>query len=347
MPSSASTSAAPTAPAAPAKADSGPQPAAAREPAASSSGFDVTVRQLRWEADGVVSLQLDRAGGGPLPPWEPGAHVDLVLPTGIQRQYSLCGPTGEESSYRIGVRRERASRGGSEYLHAFLRPGQRLRLKGPRSNFAFRPAASYVFVAGGIGITPILPMIRQAESEGTPWRLLYGGRTAASMPFLDELRHYGSRVSLYPADTVGRMPLDSLFAEVEPGAKVYACGPASLLSALDEAVAHWPQDTLHIERFKARPKAPADDKPVDVECRASGTTVAVPAGRSILDGLEDAGIRVPASCRSGLCGSCETTVLEGVPDHRDEILSADEREAGDRMFVCVSRACTPRLVLDL
>ncbi|NLU70591.1 PDR/VanB family oxidoreductase [Streptomyces sp. HNM0574] len=318
-------------------------PATASTPA---DALDVTVRQLRWEADGVVSLQLD--GDGPLPPWEPGAHVDLVLPTGIQRQYSLCGPTDEGAPYRIGVRRERAGRGGSEYVHAFLRPGQRLRLKGPRSNFGFRPATSYVFVAGGIGITPILPMIRRAEAWGTPWRLLYGGRTAASMPFLDELRPYGSRVSLYPADTVGRMPLSSLFAGVEPGAKIYACGPAALLNALDDAVAHWPRDTLHVERFKAhRPQAPADDKPVDVVCETSGTTVTVPAGRSILDGLEDAGIRVPASCRSGLCGSCATTVLEGEPDHRDEILTPDERAAGDRMFVCVSRARTPRLVLGL
>ncbi|MCK7621724.1 PDR/VanB family oxidoreductase [Streptomyces sp. RS10V-4] len=342
MPSSAATPAAPT------QSASGRQPAADREHGAPSSGFDVTVRQLRWEADGVVSLQLAKAGGGPLPPWEPGAHVDLVLPTGIQRQYSLCGPTGDVASYRIGVRRERAGRGGSEYVHAFLRPGQRLHLKGPRNNFGFRPAASYVFVAGGIGITPILPMIRQAETQGTPWRLLYGGHTAASMPFLDELRHYGSRVGLYPADTVGRAPLGSLFAQVEPGAKIYACGPAPLLSALGEAVAHWPRDTLHVERFTARrPRTPADDKPVDVVCRASGRTVAVPAGRSILDGLEEAGIRVPASCRSGLCGSCETTVLEGVPDHRDEILSAEERDVGDRMFVCVSRARTPRLVLGL
>ncbi|MEU2210056.1 PDR/VanB family oxidoreductase [Streptomyces hygroscopicus] len=317
-------------------------------PSSVSAGFEVTVRQLRWEADGVLSLQLQKAAGGPLPPWEPGAHVDLVLPTGIQRQYSLCGPLGERSHYRLGVRRERASRGGSEYVHAFLRPGQRLYLKGPRSNFAFQPAASYVFVAGGIGITPILPMIRQAESWGRPWRLLYAGHTAASMPFLDELRTYGSRVSLHPADTVGRIPLASYFAQVKPGVKVYACGPAPLLAALEDAVGHWPPDTLHVERFKARPQGSAEeDKPVEVVCRASGRTVTVPAGRSVLDAVEEAGIPVPASCRSGLCGSCETAVLDGVPDHRDEILSTDERAANDRMFVCVSRARTPRLVLDL
>lgn len=304
----------------------------------------VTVRQLRWEADSVVSLQL---AGEQLPAWEPGAHVDLMLPTGIERQYSLCGPIGERSYYQIGVRRERASRGGSEYVHAFLRPGQQLRLKGPRNNFGFRRSGSYLFIAGGIGITPLLPMIRQAEAWGADWTLLYGGHTAASMPFTDELRQYGSRVRLFPSDATGRIPVGELFAEVRPGMKIYACGPAGLISDLTAAVSHWPADALHVERFKSAPRQPAEDKTVEVVCAASGKALTVPPGRSILTAAEDAGIQVPASCRSGLCGSCETAVLEGVPDHRDEILSDTDRAAGDRMFVCVSRSLTPRLVLDL
>ncbi|MDV3127428.1 PDR/VanB family oxidoreductase [Mycobacterium sp. 21AC1] len=313
-----------------------------------ATGVDVAVRQLRWEADGVVSVQLQACAGGLLPSWKPGAHIDLVLPTGIQRQYSLCGPVGERSYYQIGVRRERASRGGSEYVHAFLRPGQRLRLVGPRNTFELERATSYLFVAGGIGITPILPMIRQVESWGLDWQLLYGGRTAASMPFLDELRQYGRRVRFHPSDASGRIPLGEYFATVRTGVKIYACGPATLLTALQDAASHWPPESVHLERFKPRSRtSPADDKPVEVECAASGTTVTVAEGQSILTAVEDAGVNVASSCRSGICGACETRVLDGVPDHRDDILSENERAANDRMFICVSRAQTSRLVLDI
>ncbi len=313
-----------------------------------ADAIGVAVRQLRWEADGVVSVQLQPRTGGLLPAWEPGAHIDLVLPTGIQRQYSLCGPVGERSYYRIGVRRERTSRGGSEYVHAFLRPGQQLTVAGVRNTFQLQRATSYVFVAGGIGITPILPMIRQADSWGLDWKLLYGGHTAASMPFLDELREYGSRVSFHPSDADGRIPLTEHFAQVRPGVKIYACGPSTLLSALQDAVAHWPAESLHLERFKPRERAPStEDKPVEVVCAASGKTVNVQAGQSILTALDGAGVNVQSSCRSGICGACETAVIDGVPDHRDDILSESERAANDRMFVCVSRAQTPRLVLDV
>lgn len=313
-----------------------------------ANGIGVAVRQLRWEADGVVSVQLQPRSGELLPAWEPGAHIDLLLPTGIERQYSLCGPVGERSYYRIGVRRERTSRGGSEYVHAFLRPGQQLTVAALRNTFELHRAGSYVFVAGGIGITPILPMIRQAESWGLDWKLLYGGHTATSMPFSDELREYGKRVSFYASDADGRIPLDEHFAQVRPGTKIYACGPPALLSALQDATAHWPTDSLRLERFTPRKRAPAvDDKPVEVVCAASGKTVDVEAGQSILGALEDAGVNVPSSCRSGICGACETAVVEGVPDHRDDILSEPERAANDRMFICVSRARTPRLVLDV
>ncbi|OMC38770.1 ferredoxin [Mycobacterium sp. GA-1841] len=313
-----------------------------------ADGIGVAVRQLRWEAEGVVSVLLQPCSDELLPAWEPGAHIDLVLPTGIQRQYSLCGPVGERSYYRIGVRRERTSRGGSEYVHAFLRPGQQLRVAGVRNTFRLQRADSYVFVAGGIGITAILPMIRQAESWGLDWKLLYGGHTAASMPFLDDVRKFGPRVSFYPSDAGGRIPLGEYFADVQPGVKIYACGPAALLSALQDSVAHWPADSLHLERFKPRERARSTgDKPVEVVCAASGATVNVEAGQSILAALDGAGINVPSSCRSGVCGSCETAVVDGEPDHRDDILSASERAANDRMYICVSRAKTPRLVLDV
>ncbi|BBY53441.1 putative oxidoreductase [Mycolicibacillus koreensis] len=310
--------------------------------------IDVAVRQLRWEADGVISVQLQACPDGPLPSWEPGAHIDLTLPTGIQRQYSLCGPVGERGYYRIGVRRERASRGGSEYVHAFLRPGQRLTMSGPRNTFQLRHAPSYTFVAGGIGITPILPMIHRVDSWGADWRLLYGGHTAASMPFVHELRQYDSRVRFYPADANARIPLTEHFIEIRDGMQIYACGPAALLTALVDSVAHWPPESVHLERFKPRATSPSvQNEPVEVACAASKQTVTVAADQTILAALHDAGIDVASSCRSGVCGACETRVVDGIPDHRDDILSESQRADNDRMYVCVSRARTPRLVLDL
>ncbi|GAA1948060.1 PDR/VanB family oxidoreductase [Amycolatopsis minnesotensis] len=316
-------------------------------PGAKITELSMVVRQLRWEAAGVVSVELCAPDGGELPPWRPGAHIELVLPTGIARQYSLCGTPEDRSCFRIGVLRERASRGGSEYVHAFLRPGQPVRVRGPRDNFQFGPAEAYLFVAGGIGITPILPMVRQAAAEGVPWQLLYGGRGAASMAFLDELRHYRDQVRLYPKDQGGRIPLGDWFDRPRPGTAVYACGPESLLTAVEEAAAHWGPGTVHGERFKARAKPVLPNAEIEVVCARSERTVTVPAERSVLSALEDGGLPVAGSCREGICGTCEVRVLDGVPEHRDDILSEDDRAAGDRMFPCVSRACGGRLVLDV
>ncbi|GHF68778.1 ferredoxin-NADP reductase [Amycolatopsis bartoniae] len=309
--------------------------------------LDTIVRQLRWEAAGVVSVELADPRGGPLPPWRPGAHIELVLPTGIARQYSLCGSPEDRSCYRIGVLRERASRGGSEYVHAFLRPGQPVRVRAPRDNFGFSRAAAHLFVAGGIGITPILPMVHQAAEWGVPWHLLYGGRRAASMAFLDELRPYGDHVSVYPEDEAGLIPLDEWLGQPREDTDVYACGPEPLLTAVEKACAHWRPGALHLERFRPRPKPPRPDTAVEVVCARSNRTVTVPPDRSILGALQDAGLPVAGSCREGVCGTCETRVLEGVPEHRDDILSEQDRAAGDRMYLCVSRAVSPRLVLDV
>ena len=307
----------------------------------------VMVRQLRWEADGVVSVELARPDSAELPPWQPGAHIELGLPTGITRQYSLCGSPENLSSYRIGVRRERTSRGGSEYVHAFLRPGQPVRVRGPKDNFGFRREPAYLFLAGGIGITPILPMVRQAVEWGAPWQLVYGGRTADSMAFLGELARYQDQVWLYPEDRGERIPLPKWLAEPLPETAIYACGPEPLLTAIEDGAAHWPAGSVRMERFRPRPKPARPETEVEVVCARSNRTVTVPAGRSILSALEDEGLPVAGSCREGVCGTCETRVLEGEPDHRDDILTAQERATGDRMFICVSRARGPRLVLDV
>ncbi|MFE0026929.1 PDR/VanB family oxidoreductase [Amycolatopsis sp. NPDC059021] len=311
------------------------------------TGLAMVVRQLRWEAIGVVSVELCAADGRELPPWRPGAHLELVLPTGISRQYSLCGSPGDRSCYRIGVLRERNSRGGSEYVHAFLRPGQPVRVRGPRDNFGFGPAAAYLFVAGGIGITPILPMVAEAEAGGVPWQLVYGGRAADSMAFLGELRPYGDRVRLYPGDRAGRIPLGEWLGRPRPGTEIYVCGPERLLTAVEEGAAHWGPDVVHAERFKARPKPARPNTAIEVRCARSDRTVTVPADRSVLGVLEEEGLPVTGSCREGICGICETRVLDGEPDHRDDILSGDDRVSGDVMYPCVSRALGQRLVLDL
>ncbi|MFG2097465.1 PDR/VanB family oxidoreductase [Streptomyces sp. NPDC048612] len=305
------------------------------------------VRQLRWEAAGVVSVELSSPDGAELPPWRPGAHVELVLPTSIVRQYSLCGSPQDRVCYRIGVLRERASRAGSEYVHAFLRPGQPVRVRGPLDNFGFTQEKAYLFIAGGIGITPILPMVGQAAAWGTPWQLLYGGRSADSMAFLGELRDHPDNVRLYPEDRAGRIPLHEWLDRPRPDTTVYACGPEPLLTAVENGAAHWGPGAVRLERFRPRPKAARVDTEVEVVCARSNRTVTVPAGRSILSGLADAGLPVTGSCREGVCGTCETRVLDGEPDHRDDILTADDRAAGDRMYLCVSRARGGRLVLDV
>lgn len=311
--------------------------------------MELLVKQMTWEADGVLSLSLTHPDGKPLPEWSPGAHIDLTLRGSIVRQYSLCGDPADESSYRVAVLREQAALGGSEYVHEGLRPGHRIDVVGPRNNFAFLPADRYVFIAGGIGITPILAMVRIAEARGADWELWYGGRRRDSMAFVDELSAFGERVHVVPEDEHGRLDLDTILAVPEAGTQVYCCGPEPLLAAVEGRTAGWPEGILQVERFKKKvvESGPDGDQPVTVECSRSGRSVEVPAHCSVLDALESAGISVPSSCRDGICGSCETRVLDGTPDHRDSLLSAAEQAKGTSLMVCVSRSRTPRLVLDL
>ncbi len=249
-------------------------------------------------------------------------------------------------------------------------------MTGPRNNFPLAQADRYLFIAGGIGITPILPMLAEASRRGRPWHLLYGGRRRASMAFLDELAAWPGQVTVRPEDEFGLLDLDTPLGSPQPGAAVYCCGPEPLLRAAEERCAAWPAGTLHLERFRpagppaASPPAgrsapgragragcpaapepvapgPSADAPFEVELAASGRVVEVPSGTSILAALRGAGVEVLSSCEEGTCGTCETGVLAGVPDHRDCVLDPAERDACDLMMICVSRARTPRLVLDL
>ncbi|MFD3688711.1 PDR/VanB family oxidoreductase [Nocardiopsis sp. NPDC058631] len=314
-----------------------------------AAAMPLRVSRKAAEADGVVTLTLTRADGGRLPDWAPGAHVDLVLPHGPTRQYSLCGDRWDARSYRVAVLREPAGRGGSSFVHDHLREGDLVGLGGPRNNFPLAPAREYHFVAGGIGITPLLPMITQADRLGVPWRLLYGGRTRSSMAFADELsRSHGDRVSVVPEDEYGRPDLRGWLPEPSPEAKVYACGPAGLLTGVRDTCARWPAGRVRTERFVAAAGANgAGGRGFDVELRRSGTTLTVGPDKSLLQVLAEAGVPVLSSCRQGLCGTCEVAVLDGLPEHRDSILDEADRAAGDCMFACVSRSRSERLVLDL
>jgi ferredoxin-NADP reductase len=254
----------------------------------------------------------------------------------------------ETTAYRRGVLRDPDGRGSSRFVHDRLRAGDTVRVRGPRNNFPLVDSPRYLFVAGGIGITPVLAMIRAAETGGAHWELVYGGRRRASMAFLDELAQYGDRVSVRPQDETGLLDLDTLLGTPRPDTLVYCCGPEPLLAAVEQRCAGWPRGALHVERFAPRPQTePVRTEAFEVVLQRSELTLTVPPDRSILSVVEEAGVGVLSSCAEGTCGTCETAVVEGVPDHRDSVLDPEEREADDCMMICVSRSRGPRLVLDL
>lgn len=297
----------------------------------------------------VVLLEFRDPQGRDLPSWDPGAHVDLLLPGDMVRQYSLCGDPSDRKAWQVAVLREPEGRGGSVYLHDVLAEGSVLDARGPRNNFPLEPTDSYLFIAGGIGVTPLLPMIQAVHARGARWELVYGGRTRASMSFVDQLeRRYGDRVIVRPQDEFGLLDLDGLLGTVRPDTAVYCCGPEPLLQAVETACEPWPSGALHVERFAPKElEEPALAVSFEVELEQSGLTLTVPPGKSIMQVLEENGVEVVSSCQEGTCGACETVVLSGTPEHRDSLLTPAEREANETMMVCVSRSLTPRLVLDL
>lgn len=305
------------------------------------------VASRRMVAEDVVLLELVAADGQPLPAWTPGAHIDIAIGAAeTYRQYSLCGDPRDPSRYWIAVLRETDGRGGSAAIHATCVPGAALSSRPPRNNFALADAPHVVFVAGGIGITPFLPMIAALERAGRSWELHYAGRSRASMAFAEELaRWHGGRIVLYPAAEGPRLNLDVLFDSVLPSDAVYACGPSRLLAEV-EALGAERGMRPRLERFAA-PDDPArdwrEDTAFEVELARTGITLTIAPGQSILAAAEEAGADVFGSCREGVCGTCETRVLSGTPEHRDYVL--DGADTGT-MMICVSRAACARLVLD-
>lgn len=280
--------------------------------------------------------------------WTPGSHIDVLLPDGDARQYSLAGSPTDERRWVIGVLVEREGRGGSLWISENAVPGAQLTVSVPRNHFEYASARHrLVFIAGGIGITPLMPMIAQADAEGADWELHYIGRALEHMAFLKELASHGDRVHLYPRDTSPRPDIDEIVLRGAP-VHVYCCGPEVLMEAVEDLGRLHDDVDAHVERFVPRPVGPDRGfDEFDVVFDYSGIEAHVGPEQSILQVAEEAGIEVPTSCREGTCGTCETPLMSGTVIHLDSVLSDAEREASKTMMICISRANCPRLVLDL
>ena len=312
----------------------------------------LVVERVDPVAEGIVRLRLVAPDGQPLPRWNPGSHIDVECgDPDLSRQYSLCSDPAERDALEIAVLRETESRGGSAWVHANVKPGDRVRVRGPRNHFRLDEEADrLIFIAGGIGITPISAMARRARSLGLDYTLHYSGRRRATMAFLDELAAlHGDRLEVYASDEGTRNDFARLLAMPEPGTQVYACGPVRMLEALEAACAHWPEDALHVEHFVSTigKLDPTKEHAFEVELKDSGITLQVNADQTVLDALRAANIDIQSDCEEGLCGSCEVRVLSGEVDHRDVVLTRAEREANTKMMTCCSRACGKKLVIEL
>lgn len=310
----------------------------------------LVARSVRQEADGVRSFRFERPCGSPLDPWSPGAHLEFTLPSGVVRHYSLCGDPEDRSGYVVAVLEQSDGRGGSLEFHEHVTPGAVLSVRGPRNHFPLVEADSYLFIAGGIGITPILPMVRAVAKAGKEFRVLYGGRALTSMAFCDEVRGYGAAAALVPEDTAGRIDIAGELAQCPVGTQVYCCGPEPLLRAVEAACSGDSRlGGLHFERFGSAAPTPVvpRGRSFEVELARTGVTIVVDEQSSILDRVLDVAPDQPWACREGYCGTCETKVISGEPEHGDDILSADERASNTVMMICVGRSRTPRLVLDI
>jgi ferredoxin-NADP reductase len=316
----------------------------------SARPLDLVISSVRAVATDVISLGLTAPGAVPLPRWTPGAHIDLHLPSGLVRSYSLHGDPRDGGAYHVAVLNTPDGRGGSAEVHRIAAPGVAMRASGPRNAFPLEQASHYLFLAGGIGVTPLLAMAREVSRRGNSWTFVYGARSRHRMAFLDALSELdGGELRIVPEDEAGLPDLALAFGAMPAGAAAYCCGPTAMLdAALAIGERTRPDIPVRLERFVARP-APAGlrDEGFEVELARSGITVTVPPGVPVLDAVRSEIPGVMSSCEQGICSACETAVLDGVPDHRDSVLTPRERAANNYMMICVSRALTPRLVLDL
>ncbi len=311
------------------------------------------VSQMTWEADGVLSVRLSRIGSAdPLPAWAPGAHIDVYIPDGSTRQYSLCGDPRDRSSWQIAVLREAAGRGGSAFIHTELRVGDELLVTRPKNHFVLEDAPFHALIAGGVGITPMMVMAEHLHREGRPFQLTYAGRTADSMAFRSRLAALGDRVTYLAENQDGRPDLDAIVKDVPDGGLIYVCGPLGLLRAVQSAAEFAHADSVRFELFsrdgvEPTPAAAVDADAYELVLARSGHTLRLAPEANILDVVLALGVEVENDCRDGICGSCLTPVLTGTVDHRDLVLTKREQQAMDQMLICVSRPTCARLELDL
>ncbi|ALJ22267.1 PDR/VanB family oxidoreductase [Microbacterium sp. No. 7] len=328
--------------------------AAPEAPDLAPDAIVVRIAERRRLTDRIDEFVLVAADGAPLPAWTPGAHIDLGLPggpglsNGLVRQYSLCSDPGDLASYRVAIDRRDDGRGGSRAARAALTPGSETWISPPRNHFPLVRALQYVFVAAGVGITPILALAAEARRSGRPWRVIYTARSRDDLAYGDVLRAWApDRVTLHASRADGRLALDRELAGLPRGTAVYACGPAGLLDDVEAACAQQPAVDAFVERFSQRSLDTREDRPFEVSLALSGATFRVPPGCSVLEAVERRGVVVPSSCREGMCGTCETGVVSGEVDHRDSVLTPEERAENESMMICVSRCASGRLVLEL
>jgi ferredoxin-NADP reductase len=312
--------------------------------------MQVRVKRISYEAESINSYELVNPAGHELPPFTAGTHIDLHLANGMIRSYSLVNDQSERHRYVIAVNNDAAGRGGSKHVHETLRAGQVIEISRPRNNFALHEDAGHsVLIAGGIGITPMLSMIRRLEALGSSWELHYAARTRVAAAFLDELnalRPSNLHLTFDQEPQAKMIDLAAIVKAARPEAHLYCCGPVSMLEAFEAATADRPPGQAHVEYFKAKEK-PAADGGFEVRLARSQQTIAVQPGQTILDALLAAGINANYACSEGVCGTCETRVIEGTPDHRDLFLSREEQQANKSIMICCSGSKSSTLVLDI
>ena len=320
----------------------------------SAAGFSVRVARKTVEAEGICSFELVRADGQPLPAFAAGSHVDVEVPGGFTRQYSLCNDPAETHRYLIAVLRDAGSRGGSQAMHDRVNEGDTLTISAPKNHFALaHDARGHLLLAGGIGVTPLLCMAERLARIGADFEMHYSTRSKARTAFLTRIGASGfsSRVTLHFDDgpDAQRLDIAALLARPEPGRHLYVCGPKGFMDAViaTARAQGWPESRIHYEFFGADVAPVAGDGAFDVKLASSGRVIRVAADLSVVQALVQAGVSVATSCEQGVCGTCLTRVIEGEPEHRDLYLTPEEQAAGDQFLPCCSRSRSPVLVLDL
>lgn len=318
----------------------------------SDAWIDVRIARASTLAEDIVGLLLEPVGTQPLPPFSAGSHVDVELRDGTVRQYSLCGSPRVQGAYELGILLDRNGRGGSRAVHEQLVEGATARISAPRNLFPLASGRHHVLMAGGIGVTPILAMAEELVASGESFEIHYFVRSAARAAFLDRLSHprFADRFHLHVGDRIpDSFASDAVLGQVGKDSHLYVCGPNAFMDFVIETARAkgWAEDHVHSERFSAAPVDTAGDAPFDIEIESSGKIVRVDTGQSAIGALAGVGIVIPVSCEQGICGTCLTSVVGGVPDHRDSYLSDAEHDANDCFTPCCSRALTPRLIVRL